>query len=314
MSNMYIASGEEEGGIYLCTLSDDGEITVREKTELDRPMFLARENDKMFVLLRAPEGEKNSALASFDIKEDGSLCNMSALYDTHGVVACHLTVDSGDVYVVNYLSGNVVKMPDTIDTHEGKGPNEKRQEMPHTHFVTVTPDNFVAVTDLGTDSVYFYDRDLKFKFRLLVPAGYGARHLAFSENKKYLYVANELVSSVSVFSYDGENSKYLATYKAAPDDFEGNNLGSAIRVHGGRVYMSNRGHDSIAVFESDGGKLALSGYIKTGRTPRDFNIFADLLVCLNMDSDSAEVFSLEGDKAEKLSEIKGIKAPLCVID
>lgn len=78
--------------------------------------------------------------------------------------------------------------------------------------------------------------------------------------------------------------------------------------------MSNRGHDSIAVFESDGGKLALSGYIKTGRTPRDFNIFADLLVCLNMDSDSAEVFSLEGDKAEKLSEIKGIKAPLCVID
>ena len=125
MRNIYIASCEEEGGIYLCTLSDDGEITVREKTELDRPMFLARENDKMFVLLRAPEGRKNSALASFDVKSDGGLCDMSALYDTHGVVACHLTVDSGDVYVVNYLSGNVVKMPDTIDTHEGKGPKAR---------------------------------------------------------------------------------------------------------------------------------------------------------------------------------------------
>lgn len=265
MRNIYIASCEEEGGIYLCTLSDDGEITVREKTELDRPMFLARENDKMFVLLRAPEGRKNSALASFNVKSDGGLCNMSALYDTHGVVACHLTVDSGDVYVVNYLSGNVVKMAGHYRHSRGQRPERKAPgDALHTTLSRLTPDNFVAVTVLGTDSVYFYDRDLKFKFRLLVPAGYGARHLAFSENKKYLYVANELVSSVSVFSYDGENSKYLATYKAAPDDFEGNNLGSAIRVHGGRVYMSNRGHDSIAVFESGGGKLALSGYIKTG--------------------------------------------------
>lgn len=313
MRNIYIASCDEEGGIYLCTLSDSGKITVREKTELDRPMFLARENNKMYVLLRAPEGGKNSALASFDIKEDGRLINMSALSDTHGVVACHLAVDSGDVYVVNYLSGNVVKMPDVTDTHEGRGPNEKRQEMPHTHFVALTPDGLVAATDLGTDSVYFYDRDLKPKFTPRVPAGYGARHLAFSEDKKYLYVANELVSSVSVFSYNGERSEYLSTYMASPKDFEGDNLGSAIRVYGGRVYMSNRGHDSIAVFGADGGKLTLSGYIKTGRTPRDFNIFGNLLVCLNMDSDSVTVFNLEGGMAKKLSETGGIKAPLCVI-
>ena len=100
---------------------------------------------------------------------------------------------------------------------------------------------------------------------------------------------------------------------ASPKDFEGDNLGSAIRVHGGRVYMSNRGHDSIAVFDADGGKLTLSGYIKTGRTPRDFNIFGNLLVCLNMDSDSVTVFNLEGGMAKKLSETGGIKAPLCVI-
>lgn len=314
MRNIYIASCDIEGGIYLCTLSDEGKIAVKAKTELDRPMFLARENDKMYVILRAPEGGKNSALASFCIKEDGTLCSMSALSDTHGVVACHLTVDSGEIYVVNYLSGNVVKMPDCIDTHEGKGPNEKRQEMPHTHFVTVTPDGFVAATDLGTDSVYFYDRDLKLKFRLSVPSGYGARHLAFSEDKKYLYVANELVASVSVFSYDGEKSKYLATYKAVPNDFRGENLGSAIRVYKNKVYMSNRGHDSISVFEANEGTLTLSGFIKTGKTPRDFNIFGDLLVCLNMDSDSVTVFRLKEDGAEKLSELGGIASPLCVIE
>lgn len=314
MRNIYIASCDEEGGIYFCTLSDDGKITVKEKTELDRPMFLAREKNKMYVLLRAPYGMKNSALASFDITAEGKLDGMSGLSDTHGVVACHLTVDSGDVYVVNYLSGNVVKMPDVIDTHEGSGPNAKRQDMPHTHFVTVTPDGFIAATDLGTDSVYFYDRELNLKFRLSVSKGYGARHLAFSEDGKYLYIANELVSSVSVFSYNGEKSEYLATYKASPEDYDGANLGSAIRVCGDRVYMSNRGHDSIAVFNADGGVLTLSGYIKTGKTPRDFNIFGDLLVCLNMDSDSVTVFRLGTDGAAKLSETENIKSPLCVIE
>lgn len=312
MKNLYIAACTEDGGIYRFSM-DGGVLSEKEKISLDRPMFLAREGNTLYALLRAPHTEE-SELVSFEIAEGGELHDMKELGTTHGRVACHLTVRDNEVYLVNYITGNAVKMPSTVDRHEGFGPNKARQDGPHTHFVTVTKDNLVAVTDLGTDKVYFYDRALNFKFNISVPAGYGARHLAFSPDGKYLYVANELVSSVSVFCYDGENTKYLNTYSAAPEDCDCANLGSAIRVSDGFVYMSNRGHDSIAVFSAVDGELKREGFIKTGKTPRDFNIFGNTLVCCNMDDDSVCVYRLKNGKAEKMQEITGIKQPLCVIE
>lgn len=314
MKNLYIAACSEEGGIYRFAMDmDGGVLSEKEKISLDRPMFLAREKNTLYALLRAPHTEE-SELVSFEIAEGGELYSMRENGTTYGRVACHLTVRDNEVYLVNYITGNVVKMPGTVDQHEGFGPNKARQDGPHTHFVTVTPDNFVAVTDLGTDKVYFYDRALSFAFSISVPAGYGARHLAFSPDGKYLYVANELVSSVSVFRYDGKNTEYLNTYASAPEDCVCANLGSAIRVADDFVYMSNRGHDSIAVFSAKDGVLERRGFIQTGKTPRDFNIFGNILVCCNMDDDSVWVYRLENGKAEKLQEIKGIKQPLCVIE
>lgn len=312
MKNLYVAACSENGGIYRLSMNE-GVLSKREKISLDRPMFLAREENKLYALLRAPHTEE-SELVSFEIAEGGELFSMREHGTTHGRVACHLTVRDNEVYLVNYITGNVVKMPDTVERHKGFGPNKARQDGPHTHFVTVTPDNLVAVTDLGTDEVYFYDKDLKLKFKISVPAGYGARHLAFSPDEKYLYVANELVSSISVFCYDGENTEYLNTYAAAPENCECANLGSAIRVAEDFVYMSNRGHDSIAVFSAKDGVLVRMGFIKTGKTPRDFNIFGNILVCCNMDDNSVWVYRLENGKAEKLQVITDIEQPLCVIE
>lgn len=316
MKDLYIASCAENGGIYHFKTNENADITFCEKTDFDRPMYMTADNNKMYILLRAPfENSNESGLITCDIDENGKLVNPSNTVSTKGVVACHIMAENNDIYAVNYLSGNVIKFPDTVDTHSGKGINPSRQDMPHTHFVGITPDKkFVCVTDLGTDSIYFYDRNLDFKFKVRVPDGHGARHLAFSDNGKIMYCVNELASSVSVFRYDGENTKLLNTYPALPDGFDGNNLAAAIRIKDGYLYVSNRGHNSIAVFKIQGDDLILKRFAPVGSDPRDFNIYDDILVSADMSDNKITFYKINDGNLSKLNtEIENITEPLCVI-
>lgn len=313
MKDLYIASCTEDGGIYHCTCHN-GTFEMKEKTPVDRPMYLTVENGNMYVLLREAFDNRESGMCSFDIADDGRLINKSDLLSTKGIVACHICTDNSDggIYAVNYLSGNVIRFPDTIARHSGKGPNPERQEAPHTHFVGITPDNqYVCVTDLGLDKIFFYDKNLNLKFSISVLPGYGVRHLAFSEDGKYLYCVNEIVSSVTVFRYDGENTRYLDTYPALPDSFHAHSQAAAIRISKNRVYVSNRGHDSIAVFDICDDKLKLAEFIPTGREPRDFNIFDDILVSCNMLDNNVTFYSLR-ENNKKLQTIP-VDMPLCVV-
>lgn len=311
--NIYIASCDKNGGLYKYEMNDSGMLEFKNKTDMSLPMYMVEEDNKMYVLLRQPDEDSNeSGLIVYDIDSGGDLINASEITMTKGVVACHLAVDNGVVYCVNYLSGNVVKLPDTVVTHSGKGPHITRQTEPHTHFVCVTHDGYVLATDLGIDSIFTYTKDLKFVAQAKVPSGHGARHLAFSEDKKYLYAVNELASTVSVFKYNDGHLELLDTYDALPSDFAGESIAAAIRVRGNTVYVSNRGHDSIAVFKADGEKLKFEKFIMCGgKEPRDFNIFGDILISTNQGSDNVTVIDLRSDKI--IQTIAGIKEPLCVI-
>lgn len=311
MKNIYIASCTDDGGIY--RIETDGKsFEIKEKTSLPNPMYMTVYNKKMYVLLRSVFDGDISGMCTFNINSDGSLSSQSEIIPTKGVVACHICASDSGVYAVNYVSGSVIKFPGVLKIHSGRGVNPARQESPHTHCVIQSPDKkYICVTDLGLDKIFFYDTDLNEKFTLSVPSGCGARHLAFSDDGKYLYCVNELISSVSVFEYDGENSKALATYPALPDDFKEKNLAAAIRVHNGRLYVSNRGHDSIAVFDIKGEKLELLHYIKTGSEPRDFNISGDVIVSCNMLGNSVTFYSIS-DGYKKIGEVE-ISETLCAV-
>ncbi len=316
MRDLYIASCTPDGGVYHYRMNGDGETVFCDKTPIDKPMYLVRENDKMYVLLKEFFEDKTSALVSFKINEDGSLSDMSEPVSTKGLVACHLAVEKGVVYAVNYSSGSVFKTPDKSVVHNGVlGPNKKRQEMPHTHFVGFTPDGeYVCVTDLGLDTIFFYDKELNEKFTVKVPDGHGARHLVFSDDAKFMYCANELESTISVFEYKGKDTKLLKTYETLPKDFDGVNLAAAIRFCNGYLYISNRGYDGVTSFKVNGAELELVGYTKVGAHPRDINIFDDILVSTNMYDNNVTFFKMNDGKLEKLDNVIGdIKEPLCII-
>ena len=195
---MYILSCEKPekgGGIYRCEIND-GSLKINAYLPCDRPMYAVRAGGRLHVLLRAPfENGENSGY--FSCSED--LSDKTGVRDTLGKVACHLCVIENDVYIANYISGNIVKNCEKAVSHAGRGVNAQRQEAPHTHCVIPSPcGKYILCTDLGTDTLYIYDRELNRKGTASVPPGYGIRHIVFSKDGKYIYAINELVPSVSV--------------------------------------------------------------------------------------------------------------------
>ena len=318
MRDLYIAAcakKEEAGGIYHYKMDDAGECSFCEKTALDQPMYLAIQNGRMYVLLRDAFGGDESGMMSFAIGEDGSLHSPSEILSTQGKVACHIWVEGEEILAVNYVSGSFIKYPGRLVTHEGKGIHPLRQEGPHTHYICVTPDKkYICVTDLGLDKIFFYDRDQNEAFSIAMPQGHGPRHLIFSRDGRYLYCVNELKSTVSVIAYDGEHSGLLHTYNALPEDFRGENLAAAIRIRGDELYVSNRGHDSIAVFGIKGDELALKGFFPVGKEPRDFHIAGDLLISADMGDNRVTFYKItENGMERQTAALENIPVPLCVV-
>ncbi len=315
------AKPEVGGGIYHYSL-EGGRLEKRGYTPVDRPMYLAVEEGKLHVLLRElTEGKLDSGYMTYDLAADGSLENPSAALHTEGRCACHLWLKDGKVYIVNYLSGNVVRISDgavdKIDTHEGSGVHPTRQEAPHTHFVRETPDGkYLLAVDLGIDTIFTYDSELNVVSTATVPAGEGCRHLDYSPDGRYVYCANELGSSVTVFAYDDGKLTRLETYPALPADFDGQSTAAAIRVSedGKYLYVSHRGHDSVCAFDLCGDKLANPVWTKIcGISPRDFLIVGDILVATNEKTDNATLFRVEGKQLTKLDYELPLPGGLCVV-
>ena len=307
--DLYIASCRDDGGIYRYKLNEKGETEFCGKTDCPEPMYMIRQKDKMYVLLRAPfENSKESGLLVYHIAENGDLINPSETIPTKGEIACHLTLWDDNIYAANYISGSVIKIPDKVVIHNGYGVNKERQEGPHTHYVGVTPDNkYLCVTDLGLDSIFLYDKNLNCVSVSKVSEGHGARHIVFSEDSGHMFVANELMSTLSVFSYEDGKLTLKDTKSCLPDNFNGESTASAIRLHNGDIFVSNRGHESIAQMGFDGKALSLKGFIPCGgKTPRDFDFAKDIIISCNQDSDN--VVLINKDKQREIQ----IPAPVCV--
>lgn len=188
---------------------------------------------------------------------------------SNGDWPCHLALNESGrwLLVSNYQSGNVSVFPVLEDgalgsiadnvQHHGHGPNPERQEGPHTHSTIFTPDQrFVIVADLGIDQLVIYAFDaangqLSEHARVRCEPGSGPRHMTFHPNGQHFYVSHELNNTVVVYDYDATQETFAErqTIETVPPG-TGENLAADIHIAptGDRLYVSNRGNDSIAVF------------------------------------------------------------------
>ena len=146
-----------------------------------------------------------------------------------------------------------------------------------------------------------------------VNPGYGIRHLAFSKDNKFIYSINELIPSVSVFSYDKGKAKLLSTFDIKTTNEKANGAGIRISKDGKFLYVSLREENVICVFSVNGDKLELLQSVDCkGNSPRDFNIFDSFLVCTNELSNSVTVFSIENGLIKEFLYSYNLNSPLCV--
>lgn len=310
MKNIYILSCAKSGGIYHY-LFDNGKFELVQKTPLDRPMYATIRENKMYVVLReVDEVTHFGGLISFNLDEEGRLINPSEIQSTNGLVPCHLAVSEYGIYVANYISGNVTKIGGKTITHSGKGTHPVRQDSPHMHFAGVSPDGEqVFCVDLGIDRIFVYDRDLCEKHVIKLPDGCGPRHLAFSENERYIYCVTELSSEVCVIK-DFE----LKSMVSAVPHYTDETIAAAIRLKDGYLYVSNRGADTITCFRIAGDTLELLENTPCGGVwPRDFEIVEDYIICTNEKSNSVTVLKSENGKMKLMDEKLEMECPLCVL-
>lgn len=300
---------ENGGGIY--KYSKENDIFVKRKYyPCDRPMYAKKCKHGLCVLLRKPFED---SIESGYFYIDQNLQKPTEVVLTKGVVACHLDIVNDDVYVVNYLSGNIVKNGMTKVQREGSSINRTRQTEPHTHFIENTLDNRLVVCDLGTDTLAVYTHNLDLVSEAKVPQGYGIRHLVFSKDKKYIYAINELVPSISVFIYDNGYVKYISTTEINCENK--NASGAAIRLseNGEKLFVSVREENVICVYDVRNEKLTLSDKVNCGGdSPRDFQLFDKILICCNEKSDNAVFFEICNGKIKKQSEIRCNKVLCCL--
>jgi 6-phosphogluconolactonase len=204
--------------------------------------------------------------------------------DRHGGVVLVANYDAGSVAVLPIGANGSVAPAAQVLQHSGRGPNSERQATPHAHCVLTDPSNrFALSADLGADRVFVY----RFDGRLLHPLegsnaimrpGAGPRHIAFHPKLPLLFVANELDSTIATLHFDAEHGSLSArgVQSTLPAGWTGTNYPADIHVDasGHSVYVSNRGHNSIASFRiSNSGALTFEQAISTeGDWPRNFAI------------------------------------------
>jgi len=220
--------------------------------------------------------------------------------------------------------------PRTQVKHEGVGPNLPRQNAAHAHCAVVTPDGkYLLVVDLTFDRVVAYDFAHRAEGLREVPAasidtrrfapGAGPRHIVFHPNGRLAFVVFELHSRVASFRYTGEGFELVEIHDLIPSAARDVSKAAAVKISadGTQVFCSNRGDDSIAVFDLDpatGRMEHLNTAKLEGRFPRDFEFFPGGRFCLVGLKESWRIASYAYDRAkgtfERVMAEEGIFRPL----
>ena len=270
------------------------------------------------------EGQLAASVSAFSIEPASGRLTLLNRVSTRGPGACHLAADrtGKELLVANYGGGSVASFPIAADgrlgaavsfiQHTGSSVNPQRQQGPHAHSVNLSRDNrFNIVADLGLDKLLVYRLDPAHATlapnnppSASVAPGSGPRHFAFHPKGKYAYVINEILCTVTAFSYNAKAGtlQEIQTLSTLPPGVsrEAGFSTAEIEVHpsGRFLYGSNRGHNSIAVFSIDPGKgtlTQLENVPTQGRTPRNFAIdpTGAWLFAENQQSDSIVQFRID---------------------
>lgn len=283
-------------GIYAWRFdSDTGAMTpIGLVAEAPQPAHLWIGPNRNF--LYSVNWERAGGVSAFRIDPKSGKLSLLNRVSSAGVNPNQVVLDpSGRIAVtVNYGTGTIAayrvlpdgKLSEAFYTEQYAGPPlSPKMTGPHSHGIQFSKDGrFMWIAELGLDRVYSYRVDpAKATITPADPAfisthgGAGPRRLQLSPNGKFLYVNHETDAEVSLFAVDGAKLTEVQKAPTLLEPFAGTNMTAemVLDAKGRHLYVGNRGHDSIAVFDADPqtGQLTLKANVPAGgRTPRNLRI------------------------------------------
>lgn len=338
--------GPGADGIYRSTFDTaSGKLGPATRVAVaSNPGFLAL-HPRGHLLYAVATLDKVPVAAAYRLDSEGalSLLNSSPVGDGSGT---HIAVHPSGKFLLTaqYGGGSVALFPldadgrlgaaQVIEHEGGSRVVPKRQDSPHPHWCGFSPDGrFALVPDLGLDGIVIYRVDekkpaiVRHGFAKSLPGG-GARHMRFSPDGRFIYLLDELSLTVTTFAWDAAQgtARTLATVPTLSEEAkaaEGFVSGAEILVHpsGRFVYASNRGHDTVSVFQADPATSALKAVQiqpVRGAFPRNINLApgAGWLLAAGQDSNTVSVHKVDPDTGKLTYQTKGVinvPAPICIL-
>lgn len=300
---------------------------------IPNPAFLTSSQDGERIYAIGDENWKISTANALHFDKKRGELSLRNSQPTDGGLPIYITLSPKEDFLLtaNYMGGSITALaldkagnllPDKQRiAFKGSGPNTKRQESPHLHCVTFTPDGkYLFATDLGKDNIYRIPVSKQMKTgnsgslldmaamdSIKMEAGSGPRHICFHPSGRFAYLISELSGKITVFSYNKEKLERLQTIVCDPFMADGS-ADIHVSSDGKFLYASKRlKEDGIVIYsiEPENGTLAQVGYQPTGRYPRSFAISPDgrYLTVVCRDSNCIQIF--ERDKETGLLKDTG---------
>jgi len=315
--------------------------------ETDNPSFLALDPHNRFLYavneLESYKGTVSGAVSVFEVDPSTAKLTFRQQVSSLGEDPAYIAVDhSGhDVLVADYTTGDVVVFPiekdgtlgehTALDQHHGSSVNPERQKGPHAHSIQLTNDNrFALSADLGLDKIIIYRFDPargtltanKPPFATVAP-GAGPRHIAFSSDGRFAYVADEMGTDVTVFSLNAKTGAMheLQTIDTVAEHDPANTAAEiALAPSGSYLYTSTRKADVITEFSvaRKSGKLTLVDRVPSGgKNPRFFALdpTGQWMFVANQSSDEIVLYRVDKTtgKLTPTGNSIHIGAPVCLV-
>ena len=313
---------------------------IQNLTGLSNPSYLILTPNDDFVITVNENSNRIDGVTMLKRDKASGDYDAVASRTTGDADPCHIAISPNGKYLVtaNYSGGSIsvvsFDLSDqkfgeaSIMKFEGSGPLRVRQQTPHPHFRSFTPDSSaMIVNDLGTDRLHIFPLDstgypdFHAMTDVMLSPGSGPRHLVYDRSGKNAYLINEISGTVTHLRYNPAEKTLEPVSDILADYYNASGSSDIHLSPDGRfLYISNRlkgdGIMTFAVNEADG-SLTSAGFTSTGKHPRNFAITPDgkwLLVACR-DDNVIEVFSRNAEDGSLTKTARNISCPkpVCII-
>ena len=327
---LYVGTYTDESseGIYRYDFNlKTGELTHKKlAVEAVNPSYIAFSSDKKFLYSVGEidnfEGTKSGFVNAYSVEKDGTLILINKV-SSNGAHPCHIQLneDNSKAVVSNYTGGtvsihNIKKTGEIAPSNQVINHNTPTMQS-HAHSAKFF-NNGLFVADLGRDFLAQYvqsGNNYLLKENYSTEPKAGPRHFEISKNGKFIYVINELNSTISVLKQQKDGYFFVQNISTLDAGFDGKSFCADIHLSkdGQFLYGSNRGENSIAVFKINkkNGELQKTQTISTnGDWPRNFTLSPDgnYLLAANQRSKNISVYRVD-KKNGNLSFLSSVASP-----